>query len=195
VFGNFFCGWICPFGTVQDYIAKLSSLFIKKKFKMPYALQKYLQFSRYIIFILFIIFIGNQLVKMPYDSYKTFLAILGGREIEVLSMIFFAGFLVISIFFDRPFCNYVCSEAVRYGVTSLTRVFSIKRDNAKCFNCKKCDQACPMNIKVSRVNHVRSGQCVNCFSCIGSCPVDKTLSYGFVNVFRIIKDKISRNKK
>jgi polyferredoxin len=91
-------------------------------------------------------------------------------------------FVIISIFFERPFCNYFCSEGVKFGVFSLTRVFSIKRNEATCVGCKKCDKACPMNINVSIKDQIRHGQCINCFECISACPVENTLTYGRVKL-------------
>ena len=90
------------------------------------------------------------------------------------------GFLVIALFFERPFCNYVCSEGIKFGVASLTRLFTIKRNAATCVNCQRCNQACPMNIQVSAGKSVRNAQCINCFQCIAACPANGTLSYGNV---------------
>jgi ferredoxin-type protein NapH len=192
VFGNFFCGWICVFGTMQNFVSRISSIFIKKKLKIPYRIQKYLQLIRYMLAAIFALALGREAGALPFNSYRFSLGILNGHEVEILAAGFIILFLVISIFFERPFCNYVCSEGVRYGIASFTRLFSIKREKKKCIQCKKCDSACPMNIHVSAVNHVRNAQCINCFSCISSCPVKSTLHYGFVNVFKIIKEKLAK---
>ena len=89
-------------------------------------------------------------------------------------------YLILSVFFERAFCNYLCTEAAKYGILSMLRIFSIKRDESSCINCKKCDQACPMNIQVSAHDHVRNGQCINCMKCIHVCPVPGTLRYAKV---------------
>ena len=82
---------------------------------------------------------------------------------------------ILSFFVDRPFCNYLCTEGARYGLLGRLRLFSIKRNESSCINCKKCDRICPMNIEVSKENVVQDSQCISCFNCIESCPQKDTL--------------------
>ena len=179
--GNFFCGWLCPYGTAQELCGKIGSLFLKRKLKMPPALQRYLQFSRYAL-MLALLALGAQAAAAaaPINSYRSFMSVAGGRVVETVAFAIMGGFLVIALFFERPFCNYVCSEGIKFGVASLTRLFTIKRNAVTCVNCQRCSQACPMNIQVSTGKSVRNAQCINCFSCIAACPSNGTLSYGNV---------------
>jgi polyferredoxin len=180
--GNFFCGWICPFGTAQEIFGRIGSLIWKKKFKMPPKFQRYAQFSRYLLAMAMMLLISKEIAQsIPLNAYKSFLAVAGGRTVETAALVIMGVFLFIALFFERPFCNYVCSEGIKYGVVSLTRVFTIKRDSKTCVNCKVCDRACPMNIQVSDSQNVRNAQCINCFRCVAACP-NHTLSYGTANV-------------
>ena len=179
--GNFFCGWLCPYGTAQELCGKIGSLFLKRKLKMPPALQRYLQFSRYLL-MLALLALGAQAAAAaaPINSYRSFMALAGGKVVEMTVLAIMGSFLVIALFFERPFCNYVCSEGIKFGVASLTRLVTIKRNAATCVNCQRCNQACPMNIQVSAGKSVRNAQCINCFSCIAACPSNGTLSYSNV---------------
>ena len=182
--GNFFCGWVCPYGATQEFFRTIGNKIFKKKYKMPKHVQKYLQFSRYILLMFSIIGISTIFFE-TINSYKIFMVL--GRDISniiiSISLIIMISFLVISMLFERPFCNYVCIEGTKFGLASLTRIFSIKRNGESCINCKKCDKVCPMNISISDKDSVRNSQCINCFECVNACPVKDTLSYGKVKIY------------
>lgn len=181
--GAFYCGWICPYGFIQDLSSRLGELLGIKKRKMPKAIQKILVYSRYIIFALVALIATDFIFSiMSFDPRVNFGNLLLGNvgTIGVIAVMCF--FVVISLFFERPFCNYLCYEGAKYGVMSSFRLFTIKRKESSCVNCKKCDKTCPMNIEVSKCSNLRSPQCINCFQCVSSCPVKGTLSYGKVNM-------------
>jgi len=179
--GNFFCGWICPYGTLQEIFGKIGDKVFKRKYKMPYGVQKYLQFTRYIIYIVLMIEVVKE-VFSPYDSYKVFIMSVGKlSEVSfTTAFIIMISFPLVSMVFERPFCNYFCTESFGYTARSITRIFTIKRNEKKCINCRICDRVCPMNIEVSATKKMRSLQCINCFKCIGKCPVNGALDYGSI---------------
>jgi polyferredoxin len=191
LFGNFFCGWVCPYGTVQEVIGIIGKRLFKKRYKMPRSIQKYMQYSRYVLFVILMIGVLDFIIT-PLNGYGTLMGLFSEEMETAVStvalgiMIFY---LLVALFFDRPFCNYLCTEAAKYGILSMTRIFSIKRNESTCVNCKKCDKACPMNIQVSAYEHVRNGQCINCMECVNVCPVEGTLSYSRVKL------PIGKNKK
>ncbi len=182
IFGNFFCGFICPFGTAQEIMSKIGGLFIKKKFKMPQKFQKYLIYSRYIIALLILITGLLNISSYVFDvtnSYKNFMQLFSNFTLTISVVIMFL-FLIGSMFFERFYCNYVCIEATKFGIFSLTRIFTIKRNSDTCINCKLCDKTCPMNIEIATKDYIKNPQCINCFKCIDCCPKDNTLTYGSI---------------
>lgn len=186
--GVFYCGWVCPYGLLQDVFSKLGLLLGIKKKKIPRYIQRILVVFRYIILV-FVILITFDFIFtiMSFDPRVNFGNLLSGNIVSSGSIVIISLFALISLFFQRPFCNYLCYEGAKYGLMSSLRLFTIKRDKTICINCKKCDMVCPMNIELSTCNNLRSLQCINCFECISSCPVEGSLSYGKVPIIRKIK--------
>ena len=125
IFGVFFCGWICPFGTIQDWINILAKKLKIPQFTMPQKLQKYLQFTRYIFAIIGSVGITFSFLNTRYYFNHNLL----NRMLTFSSAITLLIFILISLFFKRPFCNYFCIKGAIDGAISVFRLFGIKKDN------------------------------------------------------------------
>lgn len=177
--GVFYCGWICPFGFIQEIFGRIGSLLGIKKRKMPMLIHKILVFIRYIILGLVLIIAWDSIFNiLAFDPRANFLRLLSLNMITIGAIAVISFFLIVSLFYERPFCNYFCYQGAKYGLFSILRPLTIKRNESICVNCKKCDNICPMNIEVSKCGNLRSPQCINCFKCITDCPVEGALSYG-----------------
>ena len=193
IIGNYFCGWACPFGTAQENTGKIGSAFIKKKFQLPAKYQKYAKYSRYLVLLAVLTLGASQIIDLvPLNAYRSFFALLSSRPLEWIAYSILAFFLLLSFFVERPFCNYACTEGIKFALPNLARLYTIKRNSDTCIQCHNCDRVCSMNIHISNTDEVRNPQCINCFKCISNCPVKNTLTYGKTTLtLTKIKEKIT----
>jgi len=180
VFGGvIFCGWVCPFGTLQEIFSKLGTLLGIKKVKMANVLQKIMFFSRYILFAVAMLITADIIFTLlSFDPRGNMLMLLSSQNVGIIAVVVIAVFAILSMFYERFFCNYLCVEGAKYGLVSVLRPLTIIRNKDKCVNCNKCTKACPMNIDIAKSNQMHSPQCINCMKCISECPVKDTLKYG-----------------
>lgn len=171
--GVFSCGWLCPFGTLQNWMGTLGRVLKIKKYKTPLQIQRYLVLTRYFLYALFVLHITFPALDAVANFSKVFTSTLSVAALGILVF-----FVLISFFFDRPFCNYFCVYGARMGLFSIFRIFTFVRDEKKCIHCHLCDKKCPMNILVSQVKGVRHPNCIGCFNCLTTCPVN-AIKYGF----------------
>ncbi len=187
--GPFFCGWLCPFGTIQEILFKLGRLLKIPKIKINKKIHFYAVFFRYFSLATTTISLFYLLV---IDARVHFLDALRGDALSIIVYSILSFFIVLSLFFDRFFCNYFCIQGATYGLYGMFRIFRIKRNEKTCIDCKLCDKNCPMNIVISSKKYVNSLQCINCFKCTSNCPKRNTLIYklvDFKNLKEIIKNK------
>jgi polyferredoxin len=180
VAGPVFCGWVCPFGTFQDWLAMLGRKLFKKRYNrfIPAKFDKWLRYLRYLVAVWVIVMtaISAKLVFSDYDPYYA-LFNLWTSEVAITAYVALALVVVASLFVERPFCKYACPYGAVLGLTNLFRIFTIRRNPKTCIDCGKCDKACPMNIVVSTSGHVRDHQCITCMACTSevACPINKTV--------------------
>lgn len=182
LFGPVFCGWICPLGTVQEWVAKLGHKIFKRKYNhlIPTKLDKTLRYLRYLvlIWVVYVTATSGRLIFAEYDPYFA-LFNFWTSEVALGSLIVLGLTLLLSVFVERPWCKYACPYGAILGITNLFRVFQIKRAASTCKADGACSIMCPMNISVDSLTTVRDHQCISCLECTSEaiCPVAKTVVF------------------
>ena len=182
LFGPVFCGWVCPLGTVQEWVGKLGKKLFKRRYNhfIPARLDNILRYLRYLI-LAWVIYVTATTGTLIFASYDPYFALFNFWTTEVAagSLIILGITLMLALFVERPWCKYACPYGAVLGLTNLFRVFKIRRAESTCKADGACSIMCPMNIPVDTVKTVRNHQCISCLECTSEavCPVAKTVVF------------------
>ncbi len=182
LFGPVFCGWVCPLGTAQEWVAKWGKKLFKRRYNhfVPARIDNALRYARYLVlaWVVYVTATSGTLIFADYDPYFA-LFNFWSSEVAIGGLVILGLTLVLSLFVERPWCKYACPYGAVLGITNLFRVFKIKRSELTCKADGACSIMCPMNIPVDTVKAVRDHQCISCLECTSEaiCPVAKTVVF------------------
>ena len=172
IFGSFACGWLCPFGFVQDLLGKVPV----KKFTLP-GWTGHLRLPIFIGLVIAVPYLTRQMFfcdVCPSGAinrlWQQALAIplffkspQGGWA--VFSIVFLGAMLVAAIFTHRPFCTLFCPIGGFYGILNKVSGLFINVNKEKCIDCGRCAEACPQGLDpVANPAHSQCSRCLECTS-------------------------------
>ncbi|MBW6516120.1 MAG: 4Fe-4S binding protein [Candidatus Cloacimonetes bacterium] len=180
--GRRFCGYVCPLGTVIEYLNYLNP-FRKKvlRKRVPPNVEKSLRLGKYLILIgtaLFAFFLWGYLY---YQICPVMLAT-GSVNFTPWGIIITAVIIIGSIFVMRFWCRYLCPYgALMNCFQFIGKKFGIKRSmiyrNLEvCNDCRCCEYNCQMNIDITDAEYIEDLNCIFCLNCIKACPKDMCLT-------------------
>ncbi len=177
IFAGGFCGYLCPFGSISEWVYKIRKSIFKFEIKIPLKLSSILSYLRYatLILILVITTVKSSLVFAQIDPYRALMHF--GRDWTPPMIIMLLSILVLSLLFERPFCNYLCPLGGVIGAVSTVSLTKVTREPSSCTNCKMCDKVCPANLTPS--GKLELHRCIMCGKCVTACPVDGALNITF----------------
>ena len=193
ILGRFVCGWLCPFGLVQDLLHKIPFVKKIKTFKGD----KFLRYLKYVILVVFVMIMplfvvdilgqgepffcklicpsGTLFGGIPLIAKNESLrAIIGG--LFAWKSIVLAIIIILSIMIYRPFCKYLCPLGAIYAVFNPIAFYTLKVDKNKCVSCNKCAKMCKMNVDPVKTHN--SLECIRCGDCKKACPTN-AIELGF----------------
>ena len=182
LFGPVFCGWVCPLGTIQEWVAKWGKKLFKRRYNhfVPARIDNVLRYARYLVlaWVVYVTATSGTLIFAEYDPYFA-LFNFWSSEVAIGGLVILGLTLILSLFVERPWCKYACPYGAVLGITNLFRVFQIRRAESTCKVDGACSIMCLMNIPVDTVKTVRDHQCISCLECTSEavCPVAKTVIF------------------
>jgi polyferredoxin len=191
-----FCGWICPFGAIQEWIYAASAWLQKRippfgrgmrAFKkrlgvrsarlgmLPEStlIQRIDGVLRYGKYAVLATIIGGTIsygvmVFRDYDPWSALLEI-GALELTAGTVVL-GIVLIAALFVERPWCRYACPLGAVIGLTSQLSPLRIQREGTVCTGCTLCSKSCPMGLPVATMSELKHRDCVMCLECVDACP-------------------------
>ena len=172
LFGRLFCGWICPFGTILQFIEEISP--IRNKLHFPDELKD--PDLKYLVLLGFLIlsFISSQEAFCEFCPAGTIFKGTTGHILYFSVTVFLIVVFSVAIHGRKVWCSYLCPLGAFFGLFSRIHIFGI-RSTGECIKCFTCNKNCPMDILIAEKyiqegKPIRDGDCIKCMRCIESCP-------------------------
>lgn len=183
--GRFVCGWLCPFGLVQDLLYKIP--FVKKLRKLPG--DRWLRYLKYGILVGFVVVLPLTVLDIvgqgqpwfckyicPSGTLFAGIPLIAANPLlrSALGWLFtwkaaiLVALLLLSILVYRPFCRYLCPLGAIYGLFNPVALYRFQVDGQKCTHCGRCQKACKLDIPV--YEKPNSPECIRCGDCRRACP-------------------------
>lgn len=189
VFGRGVCGWLCPFGLLQEFIHKVPSPKLK--------LKKGFLYIKYVILVIFVILlpiVATNYMGMGKPAFCQFICpagtLQGGIPLlstheelrETIGSLFSLKMAVLiltiagCILVYRFFCRVICPLGAIYGFMNKVSIYHLEVNKHQCVNCGKCKNVCKM--EVDPVKQKDSAECIRCKACVAACP-NKAIQISF----------------
>ena len=150
LFHKAFCSWLCPVGTLSEYLWKLGRKFLRRNFQLSRWLDIPLRGLKYLLLALFVWVIGRMSVEAlagflsgPYGIIADVKMLNFFRHIGQTGAIVLAVLTLFSLLVQNFWCRYLCPYGALVGLAALFSPTRIRREPEPCIDCGKCAKACP----------------------------------------------------
>jgi ferredoxin-type protein NapH len=190
VVGRMPCGWLCPFGFLQESMYKIRT----PKIRLP----QFISYFRYVFLVVLVIALPLLIVDQfgfGQTWFCKWVCPAGTLEAGIPLVALNAGlrdlvgfmyywkvailviFLVLMTISTRPFCRAVCPLGAILGLFNKGSLFRMAVDDEKCTLCNMCYKKCPVELHFYKTPN--SPNCVRCLRCVDSCKYG-AISYQFL---------------
>ncbi len=174
-----YCGWLCPFGALQELTNQIARAFRIPQWELPWGLHERLWPIKYMIFLgLFGLSLSSIPLAEKYAEVEPFKTAIILKFVRDWPFVVFAvTLLVIGLFVERFYCRYLCPLGAALAIPARIRMFDWLRRYKECGSpCQVCAIECPVQA-IHPTGEINPNECVNCLHCQvlyqskAKCPV------------------------
>jgi polyferredoxin len=182
LFRKAFCSWLCPVGTLSEYMWRTGRTIFGRNFRAPRWLDIPLRGLKYLLLGFFVWAVSSMspnaiaaFMRSPYGliadvKMLNFFRFIGHTGLAVLGVL-----VVASILVQNFWCRYLCPYGALLGIASFFSPLRIRRNEKACIDCAKCAKACPSALPVDKLVSIKSAECTACLEYVAICPAQDAL--------------------
>ena len=189
LFRKAFCSWLCPVGTISEYLWRAGKKVFRRNFHLPRWVDLPLRGLKYLLLGFFLWAISTMSVMgirefmlSPYGLIADVKMLNFFRHIGETGLIVLGIFVAASLFVPNFWCRFLCLYGALLGLTSWLSPTRIRRNTGKCIDCAKCAKACPSALPVDKLVQIRSVECTGCLECVAVCPAQDALAMSLTKI-------------
>jgi polyferredoxin len=162
-----FCGWLCPFGALQELLAQLSRVAGLPQWNLSEVLEKRLWLGKYIaaavVLALVLTSIDGSGATTEIEPFKTAIT---SKFTRAWPYVLYAGaLLTIGLFSERAYCRFLCPLGGVLAVLDRLHLIDLLKRRPECGNpCRLCERACPVRA-IETSGRIITAECFQCLDC------------------------------
>jgi len=162
-----YCGWLCPFGALQELTNQIARKLRVPQWTLPWGLHERLWPIKYMIFLgLFgvsLVSLGQAEQLAEVEPFKTAIILKFARAWPFVAYV--AALLIAGLFVERFYCRYLCPLGAGLAIPARMRMFDWLKRYHECGNpCQTCANECPVQA-IHPTGEINPNECVNCLHC------------------------------
>lgn len=199
ILGRIVCGFLCPFGLLQDLLYQIPVPAAWRKRKLLPG-DRVLKWLKWVLLVLFCMLLPLVIVDAvgqgkpwfcayvcPSGTFLGGLPLLGANAglrsalgwLWRWKLALLIAVVVLSVLFYRPFCRYLCPLGAIYGCFNPIAFHRYQFHSDRCITCGRCQDVCPFDLDASKLPN--SVECIRCGRCLDACPTDALTQLGLRN--------------
>lgn len=182
LFRKAFCSWLCPVGTVSEYLGLVGKKLFGRNFRIWRWIDIPLRGLKYLLLGFFVWAISTMSAAAIANFMRSDYGLVAGvkmlnffRFIGETGLIVLGVLVLASVPVQNFWCRYLCPYGALLGFASLLSPVRIRREPEPCIDCAKCAKVCPSNLPVDQLITIKSAECTGCLECVAVCPAEGAL--------------------